>query len=141
MGHHTPYSFSGGPENYGFCFFGNLVSRAGPWEGETQDYKFYHLNRPDARRTVTIINDDNPDFEGTVNAFQAIDSFIMAKPRQDYGPLPSEFHFWCGGTANSNTWCRYMLKQNPYEYRGGIDTTLFPSLREQSTSFQMAPSN
>ena len=118
MGHMGAYSFAGGPAVDGWPHItgnGNLISRSGPWQKGTQDWNKWHIQGDgpmpdDERRAITLV-DDKSSYTDWVNKFMKIEAEIAKHPGQDYAPMPSEFHLTGGKTANSNTWCHYLLQK------------------------------
>ncbi|AIE86065.1 RHS repeat-associated core domain-containing protein [Fimbriimonas ginsengisoli] len=129
VGHNQAWSFAGGPEKGGMAHVGNLVSRSGPWKAgaKTQDYGKWHYQEDalwykpmglgtysqipeDERRCITLVHNKDA-WKPWIDKFQAIEAKIKGQKPQDYAPLPSEFHLWGGKTANSNTWCHYLLQE------------------------------
>ena len=60
------------------------------------------------RRTITLVNDDSPA-KPWIDKFKRLEAFIKSQPPKDYAPLPSDFNLTQKSTANSNTWCHFLL--------------------------------
>lgn len=109
-------SFAGGPENDGFPHNGALVSRSGAWARGSQDFNKWHSQGDgpmpdDERRVISLVNDNSRTYWAWIRKLRGIETGIASRPHQDYAPLPSDSNLWGGGSANSNTWCHYLIDQ------------------------------